>query len=234
MPRSWEGTGRGRNGSPLIAGDYSLVLDHEQPQGSESVPVHARSQLGLGDAAAEPCPHAGPLSHGASHFEELGVNAWVSPPPLFFFFIHPPFLSQQPTGSKRPFAVVKATPYHEDGAVKWQQPRALLSISAASLARPWCRCQQCCSVRARATPRESAGGQEGTWVLPRSLPGPGPAARNGGLVVVGTNPPWFLPRCPPASGIASAQTHRSQSPVTPCQSPTCTKGIHFSAVMSPP
>lgn len=111
-----------------------------------------------------------------SPMEQTTLRNWelmLFPPssPLFFLF-PPPFLSQQPTGSKRPFAVVKATPYHEDGAVKWQQPRALLSISAASLARPRCRCQRCCSARAKAAPWESAGWAGGE--LPPSLPGPGP------------------------------------------------------------
>lgn len=147
MPRSWEGTGTARNRIPLVAGDYSPVLDHEQPPGSLSGPVHAHSQLGLGDALAEPRLHTGPLSQGANHFEELGVNALFFSPSLFF--PPRPFPAQQPTGSKRPFAVVKATRYHKDGAVKWQQPRALLSISATSLARPRCHCQPCCSAGAR-------------------------------------------------------------------------------------
>ena len=161
MPRSWEDTGRGRNGRTLIAGDYSAALDHEQPLVSLSKSVHAHGQLGLGHAPTKPCPHSGPLFHGEKHFEKLGVNA---PPPLFF--LSPPFLSQQPTGSKRPFAVVKATPYHEDGAVKWQQPRALLSISTASLARPRCCCRRCSSARVRAALWGPGAATQPAWPWP--------------------------------------------------------------------
>lgn len=123
---------------------------HWTPHPGQAMPT---ALLVLGDAPAEASPHTGLCSHGANDFEELGVNAlfyFFPPLSLFFFFflILPPFLSQLPTGSKRPFAVVKATVYHEEGAVKWQQPRALLSISAASLVRPWLPLPGRCSARA--------------------------------------------------------------------------------------
>lgn len=94
-----------------------------------------------------------------SHTVQSTLRNWelmLSPHPPLPFFIPPPppFLSQQQTGSKRPFAVVKATLYHKDDAMKWQQPRALLPISAASLSRPQCRCQPCCRAQARAILRE--------------------------------------------------------------------------------
>lgn len=133
------------------------MLGHEQPSRSLFRLSMSAASWGwaMRDDPAELCLYAGLLSHSAKHFEELGVNA-LSPHTHFFFYSPPPtFLSQQPTGSKRPFAVVKATPYHKDGTIKWQQPRALLPISAASLSRPRCHCQPCCWAQARPILQES-------------------------------------------------------------------------------